>query len=105
MLDAAGDLPHSLDMPAANISDATRSAFPALTAQAEFAATYRGKTFYARRVAKYPATLAGYVDYAFGTAPRAASLKTARAACMREFAALVSNPTSAAELEAAYLGG
>lgn len=92
-------------MPAANITDATRSAFPALTAQAEFAARYRGNTFYARRVAKYPATLAGYVDHAFGTAPRAADIKAARAACVRELAALVANPVAAAELEAAYLGG
>ena len=89
-------------MPAANISDATRSAFPALTAQAEFAASFRGKTFYARRVAKYPATLAGYVDYAYGTAPRSKSSKAARAGLLREIAAL--DPAAAAELEAAYLG-
>lgn len=91
-------------MSAANISDATRSAFPRLTAEAEFAATYRGNKFYARRVASYPATLAGFIDHQYGTAPRAKDKRAARAICDRELAALASDLAGAAELEAAYAG-
>lgn len=87
------------------ITDATRTAFPALTHVAEqVAGLRRSPSFYARRLAKTPVDIRDYRDYAYAPAPRAKDLKQGRATLTREMAALESCPAALAELQAAYAG-
>lgn len=88
----------------ATVSAQTRAAYPTLTAHVEFTAGLRASKHYARRLAHYPATLVEFVDFAYGTAPRAKDKVRGRAACLREIAALAADPVAAADLVAVYRG-